>query len=75
MSSSAAGSVNPFGMAERVGVAARQASLTEGVVLDTRRVVAEIGKGKLTPDVARAACEARMDRNERRIRAVLGDSG
>lgn len=67
-----AGAVNPLGLAGRAAVAARQGVLVEGIVLDTKHAIAAINAGTLKPDVARAGCEARISRNERRIRAILG---
>lgn len=67
-----AGAVNPLGIAKRAAVAGRQGVLAEGIVLDTKHAVAGIAAGTLNPVAARAGCEARMARNERRIRAILG---
>jgi hypothetical protein len=67
-----AGSVNVLGVLDRAGVAARQAALTEGVVLDTKHAVALIADGDLTAEAARSACNSRIDKNESRIKAILG---
>jgi hypothetical protein len=67
-----AGGINPLGLADRVGVAARQHALAEGVVLDTKRAVGELAGGRLAADQARAACMGRIDRNKGRILAILG---
>lgn len=69
--SNLAGSVNILGIASRAQIAARQIALAEGVVLDVKHAIAAIGQTMEAGQV-RDACLARIDKNEKRIRAVLG---
>ncbi|WP_119301126.1 hypothetical protein [Dongia deserti] len=69
-----AGGVNVPGVLDRAGIAARQAVLADGIVRDVKRVVAEIGAEKLDLEVATAGCEERIEKNRKRIGAILGEA-
>jgi hypothetical protein len=66
------GGVNVLGVLDRAGIAARQAALADGIVRDVRRVVADIGS-VLTAEEATAGCAARIEKNRKRIGAILGE--
>lgn len=67
-----AGAINPLGLAKRAGVIGRQGALAEAIVLDVRRTIMEIADGKLSVDDAKAGCLGRIEKNEKRIAAILG---
>lgn len=66
------GGPNVEGILQRVGVAAGQVALADGIVRDVRKAVERITAGTRTAEAVKSSCDQRIDRNKRRIDAMLG---
>ena len=66
------GSLSLSGLSERARIAAVQAALGEALIKDLRTAVAKMQEDETAAAGIKAAAENRIDRNEARVRAVLG---
>lgn len=66
------GGLNLSGLGERAKIAAVQAALGEALVKDLRAAVAKMQEDESTAAGIKAAAVNRIDRNEGRVKAVLG---